>query len=34
MQQRLTQDLLSYLSGLSDDERIKAINVFRKAIHS
>ena len=34
MQQRLTQDLLSYLSGLSDDERIKAINEFRKAIHS
>lgn len=34
MQQRLTQDLLSYLSGLTDDERIKAINEFRKAIHS
>ena len=34
MQQRLTQELLGFLSGLSEPERIEAINEFRKAIHS
>lgn len=34
MQRRLTHDLLSYLSGLSGEEKIKAINEFRMAIHS
>ncbi|WP_448884870.1 IbrB-like domain-containing protein [Citrobacter telavivensis] len=34
MQQRLTQDLISFLSGLSEEEKIKAINDFRMAIHS
>ncbi|MDM2736624.1 ParB/RepB/Spo0J family partition protein [Citrobacter sp. Ct235] len=34
MQQRLTQDLIGFLSGLSEEEKIKAINDFRMAIHS
>ncbi|HCL6629229.1 TPA: ParB-like nuclease domain-containing protein [Citrobacter amalonaticus] len=34
MQQRLTQDLIGFLSGLSEEEKIKAINAFRMAIHS
>lgn len=34
MQQRLTQELLGFLSGLSEKERIEAINEFRMAIHS
>ncbi|AST78918.1 TPA: ParB-like nuclease domain-containing protein [Citrobacter freundii] len=34
MQQRLTQDLISFLSALSEEEKIKAINEFRMAIHS
>lgn len=34
MQQRLTQELLGFLSCLSEPERIEAINEFRKAIHS
>ena len=34
MQQRLTQELTGFLSGLSEEERIEAINEFRKAIHS
>ena len=34
MQQRLTQDLIGYLSALSEEEKIKAINEFRMAIHS
>lgn len=34
MQQRLTQELTNFLAGLSDEERIKAINEFRLAIHS
>ncbi|QLW75693.1 ParB-like nuclease domain-containing protein [Citrobacter freundii] len=34
MQQRLTQELLGFLSELPEKERIKAINEFRIAIHS
>ncbi|MEG0800339.1 MAG: ParB/RepB/Spo0J family partition protein [Citrobacter sp.] len=34
MQQRLTQELTGFLSGLSEEERIEAINEFRIAIHS
>lgn len=34
MQQRLTQELTGFLSGLSEEERIEAINQFRMAIHS
>ncbi|GJL46732.1 TPA: ParB-like nuclease domain-containing protein [Citrobacter farmeri] len=34
MQQRLTQDLIGFLSALSEEEKIKAINEFRMAIHS
>lgn len=34
MQHRLTQELLGFLSGLSEEERIEAINEFRRAIHS
>ncbi|HGN9370330.1 TPA: IbrB-like domain-containing protein [Citrobacter pasteurii] len=34
MQQRLTQELTGFLSGLSEEERIEAINEFRMAIHS
>lgn len=34
MQQRLTQQLLDFLSALSEQERIDAINEFRAAIHS
>ncbi|MBA7802438.1 ParB/RepB/Spo0J family partition protein [Citrobacter sp. C348] len=34
MQQRLTQELLNFLSGLSEKEKIEAINEFRIAIHS
>lgn len=34
MQQRLTQELLGFLSELSEKERIEAINEFRIAIHS
>ncbi|WP_336218984.1 ParB/RepB/Spo0J family partition protein [Citrobacter amalonaticus] len=34
MQQRLTQELTNFLSGLSEEERIEAINEFRMAIHS
>lgn len=33
MQQRLTQELTHFLSALSEEERIKAINEFRMAIH-
>ncbi|POT58244.1 hypothetical protein C3432_10075 [Citrobacter amalonaticus] len=33
MQQRLTQELIRFLSGLSEEDRIKAINEFRMAIH-
>ena len=34
MQHRLTQELTGFLSGLSEEERIEAINQFRMAIHS
>lgn len=34
MQQRLTQELLGFLSELPEKERIEAINEFRIAIHS
>lgn len=34
MQQRLTQELLGFLSALPEKERIEAINEFRQAIHS
>lgn len=34
MQHRLTQELTDFLSGLSEEERIEAINQFRMAIHS
>ncbi|WP_436857136.1 IbrB-like domain-containing protein [Citrobacter tructae] len=34
MQQRLTHELTHFLAGLSEEERIKAINEFRMAIHS
>ena len=34
MQRRLTQELTGFLSGLSEEERIEAINEFRIAIHS
>lgn len=34
MQQRLTKELTGFLSGLSEEERIEAINQFRMAIHS
>ncbi|MCU6183885.1 ParB/RepB/Spo0J family partition protein [Citrobacter cronae] len=34
MQQRLTQELLGFLSGLPEKDRIEAINEFRMAIHS
>ena len=34
MQQRLTQELVGFLSNLSEKERIEAINEFRQAIHS
>ena len=34
MQRRLTQELTGFLSGLSEEERIEAINEFRMAIHS
>lgn len=34
MQQRLTQELLGFLSALPEKERIEAINEFRLAIHS
>lgn len=34
MQQRLTQEIMHFLSGLTEEERINAINEFRKAIHS
>lgn len=34
MQQRLTQELTNFLSGLSEEEKIAAINEFRMAIHS
>lgn len=34
MQQRLTQELTGFLSGLSEEELIEAINQFRMAIHS
>ena len=34
MQHRLTQELTGVLSGLSEEERIEAINQFRMAIHS
>lgn len=34
MQQRLTQELTGFLTGLSEEERIEAINEFRIAIHS
>ncbi|CAM7512539.1 Chromosome segregation protein Spo0J, contains ParB-like nuclease domain [Citrobacter freundii] len=34
MQHRLTHELLGFLSGLSEEERIEAINEFRRAIHS
>lgn len=34
MQQRLTQELLNFLSELSEKEKIEAINEFRIAIHS
>ena len=34
MQQRLTQELVGFLSNLSEKERIEAINEFRRAIHS
>lgn len=34
MQQRLTQELTQFLSGLNEEDRIKAINAFRMAIHS
>ena len=34
MQHRLTQELTGFLSGLSEEERIEAINQFGMAIHS
>ncbi|HAT8013537.1 IbrB-like domain-containing protein [Citrobacter rodentium] len=34
MQQRLKQELTRFLSSLSEEERIKAINEFRMVIHS
>ena len=34
MQRRLTQELTGFLSGLSEEERIEAINEFRMAINS
>lgn len=34
MQQRLTHELLGFLSELPEKERIEAINEFRMAIHS
>ncbi|MDW2646357.1 ParB/RepB/Spo0J family partition protein [Citrobacter sp. HN-141] len=34
MQRRLTQELTGFLSDLSEEERIEAINEFRMAIHS
>lgn len=34
MQQRLTQELTHFLSALPEEERIRAINEFRMAIHS
>lgn len=33
MQQRLTQDLTQFLASLPEDDRIKAINEIRMAIH-
>ena len=33
MQQRLTQDLTQFLASLPEDDRIKAINEIRRAIH-
>lgn len=33
MQQRLTQDLTQFLASLAEEDRIKAINEIRMAIH-
>lgn len=33
MQQRLTQDLTQFLASLAEEDRIKAINEIRTAIH-
>lgn len=33
MQQRLTQDLTQFLASLPEDDRIKAINEIRMAVH-
>lgn len=33
MQQQLTQDLTQFLASLPEDDRIKAINEIRLAIH-